>query len=158
MLTATADEIRARADALAARIGVMDGWRADLVSGSSAVGGGSAPGVELPTWLVAIEHHGLTADGLGERLRALAPPIIARIETDRRSWVGARCGESRRHPEKKERPKRYRRGRCQRDPGQAHHVHAGKLGRCELLDLAIAIAPQQNRAVAGAGPFHRAIG
>ena len=83
MLTATADEIRARADALAARIGVMDGWRADLVSGSSAVGGGSAPGVELPTWLVAIEHHGLTADGLGERLRALAPPIIARIETDR---------------------------------------------------------------------------
>ena len=49
----------------------------------SAVGGGSAPGVELPTCLVAIEKSGLTPDALEERLRRLTPPIIARIEHDR---------------------------------------------------------------------------
>ena len=49
----------------------------------SAVGGGSAPGVELPTWLVAIAKDGLTPDALEARLRRLTPPVIARIERDR---------------------------------------------------------------------------
>ena len=82
MLTMTADESRARAAMLAAEINRVAGWRAELVSGMSAVGGGSAPGVELPTWLVAIEREGLTSDGLEERLRQLTPPVIARIEHD----------------------------------------------------------------------------
>ncbi|OLC74292.1 MAG: L-seryl-tRNA(Sec) selenium transferase [Acidobacteria bacterium 13_1_40CM_4_65_8] len=83
MLTMTVDEIRARAETLASAIGRMRGWRAELVDGVSAVGGGSAPGVELPTCLVAIEKFGLTPDALEERLRRLTPPIIARIERDR---------------------------------------------------------------------------
>ena len=83
MLAATADEIRARASAAAAAIGAIAGWRADLVEGSSAVGGGSAPGVSLPTWLVAVQKTGLSADALESRLRQLAPPIVARIERDR---------------------------------------------------------------------------
>ena len=82
MLTMTADEIRARATALAAAINQVAGWRAELVSGVSAIGGGSAPGVELATWLVAIEKEGLTPDSLEERLRSPTPPIIARIERD----------------------------------------------------------------------------
>jgi L-seryl-tRNA(Ser) seleniumtransferase len=83
MLTMTADQIRARAEALAARLNTMSGWYAELHEGVSAVGGGSAPGIELPTWVVAIEKQGLTLDGLEERLRHLAPPMIARIEKDR---------------------------------------------------------------------------
>jgi L-seryl-tRNA(Ser) seleniumtransferase len=83
MLTATPDEIRTRAEAVATRIRAVEGWRVELVSGSSAVGGGSAPGVELPTWLVAVERRGLSADALEERLRASTPPIVARIESDR---------------------------------------------------------------------------
>jgi L-seryl-tRNA(Ser) seleniumtransferase len=83
MLTMTAEEIRVRADALAARLRAIEGWRADLLAGASAVGGGSAPGVELPTWLVAIEKRGLSPDALEERLRRLTPPVIARIERDR---------------------------------------------------------------------------
>ena len=79
-------------------------------------------------------------DGEGElgRHQPLPDAIVglpsasrARIETERRGRVGARCGESRRHPEEKERHKRHRRGRCERDPGQADDVHAGKLGRCD---------------------------
>jgi L-seryl-tRNA(Ser) seleniumtransferase len=83
MLTMAVEEIRLRADALAAAIGSMPGWRAELLDGASAVGGGSAPGVELPTCLVGIEKIGVTADTLEERLRRLTPPVIARIERDR---------------------------------------------------------------------------
>ena len=83
MLTMTADEVRGRAEILAAAIGTLTGWRAELVAGASAIGGGSAPGVELPTWLVAIEKAGTTPDGLEAALRRHTPPIIARIERDR---------------------------------------------------------------------------
>ena len=83
MLMSTADDLRARADNVAAAIAEIAGWRAEAIAGTSAVGGGSAPGVELPTWLVAVEKSGLTADALEKRLRQLTPPIVARIEQDR---------------------------------------------------------------------------
>ena len=83
MLTMTADHVRARAETLSAAIGTLTGWRAELVAGASAIGGGSAPGVELPTWLVAIAKDDLSPDALEERLRRLTPPVIARIEGDR---------------------------------------------------------------------------
>jgi L-seryl-tRNA(Ser) seleniumtransferase len=83
MLTMTVDEVRGRAETLAAAIGTATGWRAELIAGASAIGGGSAPGVELPTWLVAIAKDELSPDALEERLRRLTPPVIARIEGDR---------------------------------------------------------------------------
>jgi L-seryl-tRNA(Ser) seleniumtransferase len=82
MLTMTAEDIRGRAKAIAAALNQVDGWRATLTAGASAIGGGSAPGLDLPTWLVAIETRGLTPDALETRLRALTPPVIARIERD----------------------------------------------------------------------------
>jgi L-seryl-tRNA(Ser) seleniumtransferase len=83
MLALTVDDIRARAEIVASAIAGMHGWRVELVDGVSAVGGGSAPGVELPTCLVGIERDGLSVDALEARLRQLTPPIIARIERDR---------------------------------------------------------------------------
>jgi len=83
MLTLSPDVIRKRAEALAARITALPGWRAEVVQGMSAVGGGSAPGVELPTWLVGIERTGSTADALEAALRRTSPPIVARIQDDR---------------------------------------------------------------------------
>ena len=82
MISTDADAIEARAQALAAQLHDA-GWKVSIVSGASAIGGGSAPGVELPTVLIAIERPGLTADDLARRLRALDPPVIARIEHDR---------------------------------------------------------------------------
>jgi L-seryl-tRNA(Ser) seleniumtransferase len=72
-----------RAARLADQVNAVGGWHAEIVAGVSAVGGGSAPGVELPTWLVAIAKDGLTPDALEQRLRRLTPPVIARIEHDR---------------------------------------------------------------------------
>jgi L-seryl-tRNA(Ser) seleniumtransferase len=82
MLHVGLEQIEARAGALA-EVLHGDGWNVALASGASAIGGGSGPGVTLPTVLVAIERAGLSADRLAERLRQLDPPVIARIENDR---------------------------------------------------------------------------
>jgi L-seryl-tRNA(Ser) seleniumtransferase len=83
MLCTSRDAIKERAEALASNLMRLAGWNARLVEGSSAVGGGSAPGIQLPTWLVAVEKSGLRSDTLEQRLRGSTPPIIARIERDR---------------------------------------------------------------------------
>jgi L-seryl-tRNA(Ser) seleniumtransferase len=82
MIRASADAIEERARALAEQLRAAN-WSVVLTSGASAIGGGSAPTVDLPTVLIALEWPGLSADALEERLRALDPPVIARIEDDR---------------------------------------------------------------------------
>ena len=65
------------------------GWglSAEIIAGSSTVGGGSLPGETLPTKLCAIPaeqpdgHRDL--DALAARLRAMDPPVIARVFHDR---------------------------------------------------------------------------
>jgi L-seryl-tRNA(Ser) seleniumtransferase len=82
MLRLTADEIGRRAEALAQALAAR-GWQTRLVDGVSTVGGGSAPGAELPTRLVELTRDGLTADQIEQHLRAQDPPVIARIWNDR---------------------------------------------------------------------------
>ncbi len=75
MLRLTADDIKARAEALAARIeGAM------VVEGESVLGGGSTPDQTVPTWLISI---GSDVRALEQKLRASDPPVVARIEKDR---------------------------------------------------------------------------
>jgi L-seryl-tRNA(Ser) seleniumtransferase len=82
MLHLSPDDIEARAQALASTLAGR-GWRVALISGSSAVGGGSAPGLALPTVLLAIDKPGQSADDTERWLRSLDPPVVARIEHDR---------------------------------------------------------------------------
>jgi L-seryl-tRNA(Ser) seleniumtransferase len=82
MIRAGADSIERRARRIAERLGSA-GWQVSFVSGSSAIGGGSAPGVDLPTVLVALAREALSADELDAKLRALDPPVIARIANDK---------------------------------------------------------------------------
>jgi L-seryl-tRNA(Ser) seleniumtransferase len=83
MLTMTADAIGARASVLASAIQHLPGWKAEVVAGVSAVGGGSAPGLELPTSLIRLERQGVSAAALDGQLRAAVPAVIARIDQDR---------------------------------------------------------------------------
>jgi L-seryl-tRNA(Ser) seleniumtransferase len=55
----------------------------EIIDGESVVGGGAAPSAVLPTRLIAITHSQLSVDKLNARLRASAPPIIARVEEGR---------------------------------------------------------------------------
>jgi L-seryl-tRNA(Ser) seleniumtransferase len=82
MLRMGHDEIGGRADALAAALNTS-GWTARVIDGTSTVGGGSAPGSQLPTRLVQLERDSLSADAIEQGLRSLDPPIIARIQNDR---------------------------------------------------------------------------
>ncbi|HWI16226.1 MAG TPA: L-seryl-tRNA(Sec) selenium transferase [Vicinamibacterales bacterium] len=82
MLHASAEEIESRAQKLAATLADR-GWQVALLSGASAVGGGSAPGLELPTILLALTRDDETAEQTERWLRTLDPPVIARIEHDR---------------------------------------------------------------------------
>jgi L-seryl-tRNA(Ser) seleniumtransferase len=82
MLHLTAEEIEARAQALATTL-AAHGWRVAMITGASAVGGGSAPGIALPTVLLSIERAGESAAATEQWLRALDPPVVARIEHDR---------------------------------------------------------------------------
>ena len=81
MMTATVQEIGARAERLAATLegSALSGV---VVDGFSTIGGGSAPGSTLPTRLVQLRHRQLSARALEVKLRALDPPVIARIEQD----------------------------------------------------------------------------
>jgi L-seryl-tRNA(Ser) seleniumtransferase len=82
MLRMTADDLAARAETLAAAL-AANGWQTRVVDGASTVGGGSAPGAELPTRLVELTRDGLTADQIEQHLRAQDPPVVARIWNDR---------------------------------------------------------------------------
>jgi L-seryl-tRNA(Ser) seleniumtransferase len=84
MILAPNGEIEARAARVkeSAAPGGDGPVRLDVVDGASAVGGGTTPGLEIPTRLLAVCATGLSADEIEARLRRHAPPIIARIEND----------------------------------------------------------------------------
>src|SRR5439155_1565347 len=57
--------------------------RVDVWEGSSAVGGGAAPTLEIPTALVAVGHAVLGPERLAGALRSGDPPVVARVADDR---------------------------------------------------------------------------
>ena len=78
LIRRTPAQIRARAEALVARVPEM---RAEIVPGSSVAGGGATPEQSIPTWLIAIDCADLV--DAERRLRAGDPPVLARIENER---------------------------------------------------------------------------
>jgi len=83
MLTRTPESIEARAAAVAAALASSGLYDCEIIDGRSAIGGGTTPGLTLPTRLLALSRRGLSAAALEAALRRLDPPIIARIERDR---------------------------------------------------------------------------
>jgi L-seryl-tRNA(Ser) seleniumtransferase len=54
-----------------------------ITKGTSQVGGGTMPDVELPTTVVTLKHRELTAEQLGRKLRTeVKPAIVGRIQKD----------------------------------------------------------------------------
>ena len=87
MMRLSKDEIAHRAGKIVSKVESVQAksgrLKLELVDGESVVGGGAAPSAVLPTRLIALTHAGLSADELSARLRANAPPIIARVEEGR---------------------------------------------------------------------------
>jgi len=84
MLAATPGDIRRRAEALAAQLRrAHPGLELVVVDGASAVGGGAAPEVELPTALLAVIHPSLGPERLAGALRGGRPAVLARVADGR---------------------------------------------------------------------------
>jgi L-seryl-tRNA(Ser) seleniumtransferase len=66
-------DVSERAKQLVAALG-----RGETVPGESLGGGGSLPGVAIPTTLVLIEHE--HPDRVAAALRCHEPPVVARVE------------------------------------------------------------------------------
>ncbi len=79
MLNVTVDELRRRVALWMVKLGDR-GIEAELVDGTSEVGGGSVPERGLPTVLLALQGP---ASRLAAALRQGSPAVIARIERDR---------------------------------------------------------------------------
>lgn len=75
MLTTTADEIRARCEALAASLG-DSGIQSSVVESEASVGAGAFPAKPLPSFALRLEG---SAAGIEEKLRSADIPVISRI-------------------------------------------------------------------------------
>ena len=79
MLAVPLDDLRRRAGYLQVRL-AEHGVECERIEGASAAGGGSLPGHDLPTILVALPGH---ASRLAAALRRGHPPVLTRVEGDR---------------------------------------------------------------------------
>ena len=83
MISATLDSLERRAQRIIHRLGNATPLCVTVQPGETAIGGGTAPGVTVPTRVLAVELEGCSPDDLEARLRRSSPPVIARIERDR---------------------------------------------------------------------------
>jgi L-seryl-tRNA(Ser) seleniumtransferase len=83
MLTLTPDELRARAEILAASLARIAGLAVEVKKDAGEAGGGTLPALELPTWVVAVRAQNLSSAELEERLRLGQPPLVARVKGGR---------------------------------------------------------------------------
>ncbi len=82
MISATAEDVRARAEKWRAVLATHD-FKADVETARSAIGGGSLPGETLPSWVLSINPPtGSSPESVLSGLRGQPTPVIARIEED----------------------------------------------------------------------------
>jgi L-seryl-tRNA(Ser) seleniumtransferase len=72
---------RAAADVLRSRLG--PDHRIEVVPSTCEVGGGAAPGVELPSRALAVAHPTLGAERIAARLRQARPAVVGRVHEGR---------------------------------------------------------------------------
>jgi len=82
LLARTPEELEAIAESLAGllRESLGAAWSVETVGTSTEVGGGSLPGVLLPSRAVALSHPAIGADAISRALRLADPPVCGRIE------------------------------------------------------------------------------
>ena len=82
MIDASLDDLETRARRIIDGIGDVGTIQVAVRDGETAIGGGTTPGVTVPTRVLAISLEGSTPRDTEARLRRSSPPVIARIERD----------------------------------------------------------------------------
>ena len=79
LLATQLSELRQRGERILAEIGTLPTLELSLEPDTAAVGGGSLPGVELPTMVMRLRHRSLSTDELSRRLRLGTIRVFGRI-------------------------------------------------------------------------------
>ena len=82
LLATPADQLVARAEAIARELAGAARLTAEVRRDTAPVGGGSLPGAELPTAVVAVRHTACSPDELARRLRLGTIRMFARVQQD----------------------------------------------------------------------------
>ncbi|UYZ20050.1 L-seryl-tRNA(Sec) selenium transferase [Mesobacillus jeotgali] len=83
-LLVPADELKGRSKRFAQEINSFEGeLKAVVTEGTSQVGGGTMPDVQLPTYLVSVSHPEVSAEHIARKLRTEhSPAIVVRIQKE----------------------------------------------------------------------------
>jgi L-seryl-tRNA(Ser) seleniumtransferase len=81
MLSTPQDDLEARARSLSAEA-AGGRLRVEVAPGHGMVGGGTYPGVDLPSWTLRVRVDGVKARDLALALRMGTPPVVARVADD----------------------------------------------------------------------------
>ncbi|QGG46952.1 L-seryl-tRNA(Sec) selenium transferase [Heliorestis convoluta] len=80
LLYRSLEDIEKRAQAVMKELKKLDeSWSIELVPGTSQVGGGTLPEMELPTWLIQFRSKDISTQELADVLRSLEIPVIGRL-------------------------------------------------------------------------------
>ncbi|MCH2115763.1 MAG: L-seryl-tRNA(Sec) selenium transferase [Pirellulales bacterium] len=84
MMNSSPDQLRVRAERLAARLRPrLTDWEAKPVSDEAFVGGGTIPDQAIPSYSVELNSNTCEVQTLADQLRANAPAVLARIREDK---------------------------------------------------------------------------
>ena len=85
MISRTYPSIKRKTERLVDMIGILDtgAFMVDCIDGSSKVGGGALPMLELSTSLLRLVPKKMTATYIDKWLKSFDPPIIVRVEQDK---------------------------------------------------------------------------
>ena len=83
MIETPVARIEARGAALRTRLAEVPGLTVSIAVTEATIGGGSAPGVTLPSRALVVEAAGRSATALAAALRAGTPPVVGRIAEER---------------------------------------------------------------------------
>lgn len=80
----SADDIKLQAQSFINRLqSDSHNYHSELQESTSQIGGGTMPGVEIPTYIAAIHHSSLSAEQLSGELRQAKLAIVSRIQEER---------------------------------------------------------------------------
>jgi len=79
MLGFSSDDLKQRAESLAARLRKIDGLSAEVIEDVAYVGGGSLPDQPMKTWIVAVAAKNQSDADLALRLRTGTPAVLGRL-------------------------------------------------------------------------------
>lgn len=84
-LLSSPEEIQRKANLFYERLKALSsGFEIQVREDVTEAGGGTLPGITIPTWVVALRLPGDSTASLERKLRLVTPPIIARIQED---WI-----------------------------------------------------------------------